>query len=40
MSRAGIRYPDAGVVLINVLVALALGSAIVVLMFTSQESRG
>tara|TARA_R100000789_G_scaffold21843_1_gene24608 strand:- start:3827 stop:4711 length:885 start_codon:yes stop_codon:yes gene_type:complete len=38
MSRAGIRYPDAGVVLINVLVALALGSAIVVLMFTSQES--
>ena len=32
------RARDAGVILINVLVALALGAAIVVLMFTSQEN--
>ncbi len=32
------RQPEAGVILINVLVALALGAAIVVLMFTSQET--
>jgi len=32
------RARDAGVILINVLVALALGAAIVVLMFTSQKS--
>ncbi len=33
-----LRNTDAGVILINVLVALALGAAIVVLMFTSQET--
>lgn len=38
MTCANLRQRDAGVVLINVLVALALGSAIVVLMFTSQEN--
>ncbi len=38
MIRLQGRNPEAGVVLINVLVALALGSAIVVLMFTSQEN--
>ena len=32
------RHREAGVILINVLVALALGAAIVVLMFTSQEN--
>ena len=32
------RAREAGVILINVLVALALGAAIVVLMFTSQEN--
>ncbi len=36
MSRNTSR--DAGVILVNVLVALALGAAIIVLMFTSQEN--
>ncbi|SFD70638.1 general secretion pathway protein K [Sulfitobacter brevis] len=36
MSRNSPR--DAGVILVNVLVALALGAAIIVLMFTSQEN--
>ena len=33
------RRPDAGIILINVLVTLALGAAVVVLMFTSQERQ-
>ncbi len=33
------KRPDAGIILINVLVTLALGAAVVVLMFTSQERQ-
>jgi general secretion pathway protein K len=32
------RRTDDGIILVNVLVALALGSALVVLMFTSQDN--